>query len=883
MNKMKKINLLIFTFILIFLTQCKYLEDTTVGRYYHNISSHYNIYFNANEILKTVIITTESSHYNNFNNILDVYMFGNNEILKKNSSQSDNILKKCAKIFEKHPTSKWIDDTYVLTGKAYFYKGDFYAAMESFNYVQTKYKNTYIAYESMIWISLCNIMLNKYDEAQAQLSLIKSEKDFPKKLQKELMLTQAFVNIRLEDYPSALEALKIAIPKEKKRNYKTRYMFILAQLCQKLDRLDEAVTLYHKVIKRNPDYEMVFNSKINLVACYDYKDEKNVHYIRKSLLKMLKDDKNIQYQDQIYFELALLESRLGNQNEMERYLRLSLEKTKSNENQKALAFLMLGNYYYEHSSYMLAKNYFDSCSTFITQNHPDYKKIKERTRILGKLTSNLMTIQIEDSLLYMATLNPKSLDSLVNKAYEQEQKLINQKIKKEQEAKRSEEQNYNFNSEIVRNNNLMTQGGPNTTSNWYFSNPQNVSLGVSEFNIKWGKRKLEDDWRRKKKNSSILTDGNDNEAGTDTIKEDEEKVVLSEDDIKVINERTKNISPEKLKYYTDIPFTAKLQEVSKNKILNAYKNAGDIYLDELMDTTKAIETYEKILSRFPNSKYETELHYSLYILYSKLNEKVKSNYHKNIILEKFPDSDYAIYIKDPDFFTNNLRIQNTAAKGYYDMVYESFLSGNCPNLIDSVKKAKTLYPYSSYFPKMEYLRIICAGKDTTKTAFIAMLSEFVKKYKSSEVMPHAQNLLTYLEENDTLKKEPRKEKVTITSPYIFNPTSPHYFILLFSNSESKLVKNGFSNYNAEFHELDELTINAIVLNNEKQILIIKEFANKEDAVKYFKEIDQDDLFKKKIKIQTSDFFIISTPNFSTFLNLKDINQYKDFFKSNYKM
>ena len=67
------------------------------------------------------------------------------------------------------------------------------------------------------------------------------------------------------------------------------------------------------------------------------------------------------------------------------------------------------------------------------------------------------------------------------------------------EAKRNEEQENTFNREVLRNREL-SPGGQNVVLNsWYFSNNQTVTLGISEFALKWGKRKLEDDWRRKKK------------------------------------------------------------------------------------------------------------------------------------------------------------------------------------------------------------------------------------------------------------------------------------------------------------------------------------------------------------------------------------------------
>ena len=138
------------------------LKDSKLALYYHNIVSHYNILFNANETFKTIVKQTEDAHVDNYNGILDVYQFGDESILKNNSSSVDNILKKCTKIIDKHEKSKWVDDSYFLIARAFFYKADYYAAMEAFQYLISTYPKTNIAYESMIWIALCEIKLQKY-------------------------------------------------------------------------------------------------------------------------------------------------------------------------------------------------------------------------------------------------------------------------------------------------------------------------------------------------------------------------------------------------------------------------------------------------------------------------------------------------------------------------------------------------------------------------------------------------------------------------------------------------------------------------------------------------------------------------------------------------
>ena len=51
------------------------------------------------------------------------------------------------------------------------------------------------------------------------------------------------------------------------------------------------------------------------------------------------------------------------------------------------------------------------------------------------------------------------------------------------------------------NNNRFNQSNQAQAGKWYFYNSTTLSFGYSEFTRKWGKRKLEDDWRRANKMS----------------------------------------------------------------------------------------------------------------------------------------------------------------------------------------------------------------------------------------------------------------------------------------------------------------------------------------------------------------------------------------------
>ena len=119
-----------------------------------------------------------------------------------------------------------------------------------------------------------------------------------------------------------------------------------------------------------------------------------------------------------------------------------------------------------------------------------------------------------------------------------------------------------------------------------------MSFGFSEFNRKWGKRKLEDDWRRSDKKSQSVE-----EALLDTIYEDE------------FDPKSRD------SYLKELPVTVEAMKESNQKIIEAYFDAGVIYKEKLSDIPQSISTFETLNTRFPNSENRVMILYFLYRLH----------------------------------------------------------------------------------------------------------------------------------------------------------------------------------------------------------------------------------------------------------------------------
>ena len=181
----------------------------------------------------------------------------------------------------------------------------------------------------------------------------------------------------------------------------------------------------------------------------------------------------------------------------------------------------------------------------------------------------------------------------------------------------------------------------NRGGGWYFDNPNTLSFGFSEFNRKWGKRKLEDDWRRSDKKSLTVE-----EALADTINEDE------------FDPKSRD------SYLKELPTSVEAMKESNQKIIEAYFDAGVIYKEKLSDIPQSLSTFETLNTRFPNSENRVMVLYFLYRLHEEKGNIDFAKDYKRMLLKEFPQSDYAKLIKDPDYAEEMVQANNILNTDY---------------------------------------------------------------------------------------------------------------------------------------------------------------------------------------------------------------------------
>jgi tetratricopeptide (TPR) repeat protein len=832
----------------------------------------------------------QSTAKDNYSIVLPVFYTGDKGSISRISQNSDIGIKKATKTIQKHSMffnnkeyNRWIDDAYMLIGKSYFYKQDYPMARRTFEFVIKTYNSNPVKYEAMLWQSLANMQLGDFNRAEPMLDMVQNMIRQGKAPESnELMLALCYANFYIleKNYSPAVEFLDRAIELGPPRTMKTRCMFILGQIHQKTGQFEEASRYYQMVIKRNAPFEMEFNSKINLAVCYVAKSG-NRAYIVKKLKRMLKDEKNNDYRDQIYFALANVALKDGDSLAAIDYLAKSVATSKQNKYQKAISSLDLADILFSHKNYKLSQAYYDSTMQFLPKDFPNYKEISMKTATLSDLVSYLQLIEREDSLQKLASMTESQrffvIDGIISK-------LIAEEMKKQKEEQERQE-----NLLLFGQSKGQTPGSPGgsptgstTTGAWYFYNPSATSNGFSNFSRKWGRRKLEDNWFLS--NKAIVADLNENQEDTSLV------ASAGGDTTKTKKALPKSKNPKERAFYLqDIPFTPIQLKVSDDTIIQAYYNLGFVYVEGLNDYEHAIDAFQTLNNRFPGNKFTVASYYELYMLYKALENQPKSDTFKNVILTRYPETDFAKLLVNPNYY-KEAQSKRKEVNNLYEDTYKAFTNQQYYMVINNADVALKKYPGdTALIPRFEYLKALSIGKIEVVDSLVAGMKRIMLKYPKSPVRPLAQKVLDYLKNQRNSKGEPiitdsTALPETTSRLYAFNPNSIHFFILIADNNrvDVNALKIKISDFNSKFHSLSNLQVNSLLLNDPQEMITVNNFDNDEKAMDYFISIQNNPYIFTKLE-NTGGYsdFVISADNYPIFYRSKDIQQYLRFFEKYY--
>jgi tetratricopeptide (TPR) repeat protein len=868
------------------LLSCSTKKNTAITRTYHNTTSRFNILFNGKESFKKATRAIETEFNDDYTQILPIFTHGDKELNKSRASDFEVALKKTSKLitmhsitvkpeiksnkpmsaaekafYDKNEFNKWVDENYLLMGKAHFYNGDYTLAKETFRYILRHFPNEEIVYPTQIWLARTLSENKEYRDANVILSELEFDTKLPKKLKGDLYTTLADYHLKLKAYDKAAEYLKEALEYTRKKAHKARYNFILAQLMVELEQYREAREYYKMVIRLNPPYKMAFQAKINSALAYDSATGR-ANDLKSELRKMLKDDKNIEFQDQIYYALGNIEYKQDNLSEAIDLYEESIVRNLENTDQRALSFLTLADIYYDEQSYLESQAYYDSAVSIITSDYPEYTTIYNRSVSLNKLALHSNTFHLQDSVLQLSKLSTSELNAVIDKIIAKVNE--EEKRKQEEEARKREEAQYAQEQQMLSNRLNIADAN----SSWYFYNTAAKTDGIVEFRGRWGNRKLEDNWRRINKSSGDFNAFNtEAEEVTTTVDSAKQKLSVKSRDY----------------YMIDIPFSDSMKEEAHKKIERALFNMGLIYRTDLNDYQQAIKSYEELLRRYPKSEFELSTYYNLYDLYKEIDKPILVQAYRNKILAEYPDSRIALIISDPDFARKILEEENKVNR-LYEETYNYFTNSQYSRVLSNTQYAISEFPEHPIIPQFELLRALSIGYTSATSKMEGELKQLMKKYPEHEVSKQAQRVLAFIK-NPT-KPEEAMEQVEAEMVEVAYSTprtrEQHVFVFIIKASDNvnQLVFNVI-NFNLDNYERQNFQSITEGISEKYNAVLVKSFKTKTEAINYSNAILENEAVFRDVAKENIFHFVMSTQNYQIMKSSGVPESYNQFFEKYY--
>ncbi len=910
---------------------CSVEHNNALSKNYHNVLARYNGYFLAREKMKEVEASFVKSHIDNYDRVLEVFPTVTEAGSKAASAPLEEVVKKASIPIQRHKNSQWVDDSYNLIGRARFYQQDYENAVQTFKYVisnqMAKEKNTPSEakngkdemHTALIWLMRTYINTEEFDKVLAADEMLKKE-TLNSPNTRDWLLTRAHFFSRTKEYAKMEESLGYAIPYIIGREKRARIYYIIGQLRQLKGDESGAYASYNAVLINNPSYELSFYSKLNLAQVSELSASNDVKRINRYFKKLLKDAKNVEYKDKIYYEMARFELKQDHVDEGIKNLKKSVAVQPGNPNQKASSYLKLGEVHYSKlRDYSTAKNYYDSTLTLLDKNSENYKAIQQRQKVLEDFVKHYTIVQTEDSLQRLAAMAPAELDEFLDKMIAREEKL-----RKEEErrlAKAASGGGASASVFAMEGQGFKTDNASGT--NWYFYNPAAVSRGRSEFARVWGTRPLEDNWRRSKKEKQSNFEG---------APEGAEGVIAGNpagnDGNPAVQDKGIDIEARKKELIADIPSTPDQLAASKERLSEALYEVGKIYQQKLGEFENAATSYERLLKDYPGHENEVEVMYSLFLIYQKLNNPDSDKY-KTRLLANYPNSVYARKISNPNYAQDSRRIA-IVVSNYYKEAFMHYEKGEYNEALQVIQSTLQSYPANEQEDKFIMLKALVTGKTQSVEEYKLALQQFINTYNTSKLLPYANNLLqasTTFSQKQQLATEatqvadaskrvtainqspdgqagqampagmqpaptPNQPLVPASGPATVSPEAnqgytiafdkPHFYIAI-CNTQEATTSEAISKFN-EFHKKNfpgrKMQVNPQEIDGNSFAVIIKEFKNKDEAMSYMNVADLPQAPINDLG-GSATAFLITPENYTLLLANKKIDEYIDFFRSNY--
>ena len=319
---------------------------TVPRRFVQNTVSHYNYFFNANNKINAVIERARMANKDNYSQLLPYYSYSLNNSAAQIQELDSVILKSTAGILLHDLRSDWVDNFYLLIGKAYYLIKDFDSAAMTFQFInynlipkekksdddqvvvgsnQNEPRNTVSIStkedagllekafsrppsrnDALVWQIRTLTDMEQYSDAAGLINTLSNDPLFPERLESSLEEVTGYWFFKQKMFDSAVLHMENALPNAMDIQDKARREYLIAQLYEMQNNQDTASDYYDKAMKHTTDPLLDIYANLNKAKMLKSNDPAEIGKSINRLLQMSRRDKFEPYRDIIFYSAGQL-------------------------------------------------------------------------------------------------------------------------------------------------------------------------------------------------------------------------------------------------------------------------------------------------------------------------------------------------------------------------------------------------------------------------------------------------------------------------------------------------------------------------------------------------------------------------------------------------
>lgn len=870
--------------LLLLLAACSTRRNTPFRRGYHRLTAHYNYYFNAHDLYRSATKKCARTQSFDYTRPVPFVLMGLPEAAQVCGGDMTAVVDKCAAMVRLHSitakpdygdkdlTAKeraflgrneyipWVRKGWVLLGYARLWQADYEEARKALDFAMRQYGDSEEGWCAELALARLEALQGDTLSAATRLQDLSRKPSRPNDSRWGYLLygTRADILVQGLHYRAALQLADTLLELVPTKADRARCRMALAQLKERNGQLQEALDDYKRVAREAYQYDMVFNARLRQATL---EAQLKGGTTERQLYKMLDDEKNAEYADQIYYALAQVSLAHGDTAKALQQLELSAQRSENNPQQKGVSYLRLADHYYHKRNYLQAEGYYDSALRALPESYPGYQQLLQRGHALGGLVGYARTVHREDSLQRMARMPNDARLALIHQHIEKLQEAARQRKLDEEKAAQDRE--------FALQNQYRTgyQQQAQSSSKWYFYSPVAVSMGRADFRLKWGDRKLEDNWRRKNKISALPEDAQDAQG-------------LPVDSTRVTDSTRVEF------YLQDVPLTDSARQASNARLVQGYLGMAATYRYQLQAPEAARATYEALAKRFPSSDEGAGALYSAYLLAKAQGLAPEMKRLAEALQRDYPSSGYAKLLRSPEYLAQ-LQAKLEALSARYEQARLALYAGQREQAYSLALEGQRDAQGSDMAPYFELLIALSQGNAPGSAQQMAMLKNFSVTHPNSPLGAYAANVLLALQRRELRPLVPdslaeHKRLDTAARPTVlvnYTMDTGAYWVAVAMPAAGKPEEQKFKiiAWSVDYDVNHVVQVEWVALNESTRLFTIRDFSTRQDAQRYATALEKANPFAQPNVV----LLVISPGNYEKLLQQQGITQYLEFYQTAY--